>query len=168
MQSTQLAHNSAHRSRTTTATSTRTSTMPKKGGKKGKGSKVAFSKDADKLAPYGCSGEDIIVTPLGVEATVLGVNEKDGLLWLQWPGKITSPLPTKAKSKADMEKYGYYRKGGWAIIQRSIDSRALQEFNHKFYGAPPPKTAAMKLPTPKPLFEGWAIPAANRPQTANF
>ena len=73
-----------------------------------------------------------------------------------------------SKSKADMEKYGYYRKGGWAIIQRSIDSRALQEFNHKFYGAPPPKTAAMKLPTPKPLFEGWAIPAANRPQTANF
>ena len=142
--------------------------MPKKGGKKGKGSKVAFSKDADKLAPYGCSGDDIIVTPLGVEATVLGVNEKDGLLGLQWPGKITSPLPTKAKSKADMEKYGYYRKGGWAIIQRSIDSRALQEFNHKFYGAPPPKTAAMKLPTPKPLFEGWAIPAANRPQTANF
>ena len=86
--------------------------------------------------------EDIIVTPLGVEATVLGVNEKDGLLWLQWPGKITSPLPTKAKSKADMEKYGYYRKGGWAIIQRSIDSRALQEFNHKFYGAPPPKKSA--------------------------
>jgi hypothetical protein len=49
------------------------------------------------------NARDIIRTPLGVEATVLGVAK--GELWIQWPGDIKSPLPPKAKSKAEMESY---------------------------------------------------------------
>ena len=122
--------------------------MPK--GKKGKGGKVEFLIDAASLAPYEVAPRDIIQTPLGVDATVLGVNKKDSLLWLQFPGGVTSPVPTKATSKADMEMFGYFRKKPWCHIQRSIDERELQLYNQRWYGKPGPRTADMKLKWPDP------------------
>ena len=74
--------------------------MPKKG--KGKG--PAFLDTPEALAPFEVSVRDIIKTPLGVQATVVGV--KEGALWLQWPGGIispASPAPQKAKTKAELD-----------------------------------------------------------------
>ena len=97
--------------------------MPKKGGKKGK-KKVELATDAVALKPFGVMANDIIQTPLGVEATVIGLDVGAGVLMLKWPGDITSPMPSKCKSKADMEAFGYVRKPQSAHIQRSLDDRA--------------------------------------------
>lgn len=120
--------------------------MPKKKGKGGK--KKEFLTDAASLAPYGVNVRDIIKTPLGVEVTVLGVNKLDGLLWVKWPGNVESPVPSKAKTKTDMEAFGYVRRPQSAHIQRSIDDRLKSYFNQRYYGGPGPKTAAMRLPWP--------------------
>lgn len=93
-------------------------------GKKGKGKKVDFLVDADSLAPFEVQVRDMINTPLGVQATVIGV--RDGALWLEWPGGIQSPAspqPAKAKNKVELETYGYSRRPPSAHIQRSIDER---------------------------------------------
>lgn len=140
--------------------------MPKKGGKKGKGKGPAFLTDAEALGPYGVRVRDIIRTPLGVEAEVVGVSSKDGLLWLSWPGNVQSPIPSKAKSKADMEAFGYVRKAEAFHIQRSIDERVQAYFDQRWYGAPGPRTAAMRLPWPEgsPAFS--ALTSLTRPSTA--
>lgn len=132
---------------------------PKKKGGKKKGKKLEFLTDDASLAPYAVSVRDIIQTPLGVEATVLGVNKSDNQLWLLWPGNISSPLPSKAKSKEEMETFGYQRKPQWSHIQRSIDERMMGYFNQRYYGAAAPKSAAIKLPWP----EGTGAWAAFQP-----
>ena len=74
--------------------------MPKKG--KGGKDKATFLIDDEALSPFGVQFRDIINTPLGVQATVVGV--KSGQLWLEWPGKIqspASPAPEKVKTKAE-------------------------------------------------------------------
>ena len=116
-------------------------------GKKGKGKAPAFLTDAEALKPFDCDVRDIIKTPLGVTATVVGV--KDGSLWLEWPGGIVSPAspaPAKAKSKEDLATFGYSRRPPSAHIQRSIDERLRAQYQARRYGAPPPRTAAIRLP----------------------
>ena len=93
-------------------------------GKKGKGKKVEYLTDKDALAPFDVDVDDMIATPLGVFATVIGVRE--GSLWLKWPGGIespASPAPAKAKNKQELETFGYNRRPQSAHIQRSIDTR---------------------------------------------
>ena len=93
-------------------------------GKKGKGKKVEYLTDKDALAPFDVDVDDMISTPLGVFATVIGVRE--GALWLKWPGGIespASPAPAKAKNKMELETFGYNRRPQSAHIQRSIDTR---------------------------------------------
>ena len=100
----------------------RPSTMPKKG--KGGKDKATFLIDDEALSPFGVQFRDIINTPLGVQATVVGV--KSGQLWLEWPGKIqspASPAPEKVKTKAELQAYGYSRRPQSAHIQRAIDER---------------------------------------------
>ena len=140
--------------------------MPKKKGKKG--NKKEFLVDPTSLAPYGVNVRDIIKTPLGVPVEVLGVNRADGLLWVQWPGKVQSPVPAKAKTKTDMEAFGYVRKPQSAHIQRSIDERLNAYFNQRYYGGPGPKTAAMRLPWPdgSPAFAALTPIERVRPNTA--
>uniref|UniRef100_A0A7S3EZS9 Uncharacterized protein n=1 Tax=Haptolina ericina TaxID=156174 RepID=A0A7S3EZS9_9EUKA len=139
--------------------------MPKKKGK-GKKGKKDFLVDLPSLQPYGVMPRDIIKTPLGVEATVLGV--RDGLLWLQFQGNVQSPVPSKAKTKADMEAFGYVRRPQSAHIHRSIVEREESYFNHRYYGTPGPKTAAMRLPWPdgSPAFNALAPVEKGRPLTA--
>eukprot|EP00310_Coccolithus_braarudii_P013351 CAMPEP_0183351304 /NCGR_PEP_ID=MMETSP0164_2-20130417/23745_1 /TAXON_ID=221442 /ORGANISM="Coccolithus pelagicus ssp braarudi, Strain PLY182g" /LENGTH=146 /DNA_ID=CAMNT_0025523451 /DNA_START=73 /DNA_END=513 /DNA_ORIENTATION=- len=138
----------------------------KKGGKKGKGKKDAMSTDPELLRPYGVGIRDIIQTPLGVQATVLGVQKGD--LWLEWPGKIKAPIPSKANNKTDMEAYGYTRQPMWAHIQRSISDRQTSLFQQRYYGGPGPKTATMRLPWPKGFDAAASLPAISdvRPKTA--
>ena len=81
--------------------------MPKK---KGKGKKVELATDAASLKPFGVEVNDIIQTPLGVECTVVGLNVGEGVLVLKWPGDSQSAMPSKCKTKADMEAFGYHRK----------------------------------------------------------
>jgi len=143
--------------------------MPKKGGKKkgkkGKGGGAMETTPAA-LQPYGVGVRDIIQTPLGVEATVLGVQKGD--LWLQWPGAVKAPIPSRAKSKTDMEAYGYFRKPQWSHIQRSIDDRQNLLFAQRYYNGPGPRTATLRLPWPKGFDNSLALPSINdkRPATA--
>ena len=115
-------------------------------GKKGKGKKVEFLTDDASLAPFEVGVNDIIATPLGVTATVIGV--RDGALWLKWPGGIespASPAPAKARNKSELETYGYSRRPQSAHIQRSIDERLRAQYQQRRYGAPGPRTAALKV-----------------------
>jgi len=116
-------------------------------GKKGKGKKVEFLTDAASLKPFEVSANDMVSTPLGVHATVIGVRE--GALWLKWPGGIespASPAPQKARNKAELETFGYSRRPQSAHIQRAIDDRLQAQYQQRRYGGPGPKTAALKLP----------------------
>jgi len=142
-------------------------------GKKGKGKKVDFLVDADSLAPFEVQVRDMINTPLGVQATVIGV--RDGALWLEWPGGIQSPAspqPAKAKNKVELETYGYSRRPPSAHIQRSIDERLRASYEQRRYGKPGPKTAAIKLPlgphgaAGSAAFAAFAANSPPRPFTA--
>ena len=89
--------------------------------------------------------------------------------WLQWPGAIKAPLPSKAKTQVEMEKFGYQRKPQWSHIQRSIDDRQQMLFHQRYYGGPGPKTASMRLPWPKGFDQNPnALPVISdlRPKTA--
>ena len=146
--------------------------MPK--GKKGKGKGPAFLDTPEALAPFGVNVRDIISTPLGVEATVVGV--KDHALWLRWPGGIVSPAspaPQKAKSKAELEAFGYKRQPQSSHIQREIDERSASQYQQRLYGGPGPKTANITLPqgpngsVGSAAFAAFAASeAAKRPLTA--
>ena len=123
--------------------------MPKKGGgkKKGKGGKVTYETTDEALAPFGVKLRDMIATPLGVMATVVGVH--NGSLYLEFPGKLISPAtcaPQKVHDKTGMEAYGYTRRPQSAHIQRSIDEREHALYEHRRYGKPAPKTAQFRLP----------------------
>jgi len=120
--------------------------MPKKGGKKGKGKKKEMLTSEADLKHFEVRVNDIIQTPLGVLANVIGMDKESGVLWLRWPSDIESPMPPKCQSKAEMEAFGYVRKPDSAHIQRSLDERTEKVYQHKFYGGLMPKTAAMKLP----------------------
>jgi len=142
-------------------------------GKKGKGKKVDFLTTPEALAPFDMQVRDIVDTPLGVQATVVGV--KDGALWVQWKGGIVtpaSPAPTRAKTKSELETYGYARRPQSAHIQRSIDERLQSQYQARRYGMPPPRTAAIKLPlgpngiTGSPAFAAFAADPTKRPVTA--
>jgi hypothetical protein len=142
-------------------------------GKKGKkGKQAAFLVDEEALRPFECQVRDIIQTPLGVRGTVLGV--RDGVLWIRWPGNIESPTPPKAKTAADLAAYGYVRRPTSAHIQRSIEERARANYEHRWYGKPAPKSAALRLPMPaaSPAFAAFSENVANtaappkRPGTA--
>lgn len=143
-------------------------------GKKGKGKKAEFLVDEAALAPFEVQVNDIIDTPLGVSATVIGV--RDGALWLNWPGGIqspASPAPQKTKNKDDLATYGYNRRPQSAHIQRAIDQRLLAQYQQRRYGGPGPKTAAIKLPlgphgaAGSAAFQAYAASAMPmRPQTA--
>ncbi|KAL1524149.1 hypothetical protein AB1Y20_019058 [Prymnesium parvum] len=143
------------------------SKSPKKGGAK-KSSKKELLVDAASLRPYGVNYRDIITTPLGVEVTVLGVNRVDGLLWVRWPGNVDSPVPSKAKTKHELEDYGYFKRPTSAHIQRSIDERTAAYFNQRYYGGSGPKTASIRLPWPEgsPAFTALTPIDRPRPTTA--
>lgn len=72
------------------------------------------------LGRYGLGARDLIQTPLGVNATVLGVHKKTGILHLMYPGKVKAPLPTAVHDKESMERYGYKRRPNWAHIERRM------------------------------------------------
>ena len=74
-------------------------------------------------------------------------------------------MPPKCQSKAEMEAFGYVRKSQSDHIQRSLDERARMVYQHKFYGGPMPKTAALKLPAPKGVDLEWTT-GTGRPKTA--
>ena len=143
-------------------------------GKKGKGKGPAFLDTPEALAPFDVQVNDMISTPLGVQATVVGV--KDGSLWLSWPGGIispASPAPSKAKDKTQLEAFGYSRRPQSAHIQRSIDQRWKTLYDQRRYNKPGPRTAAIKLPLGPNGTAGSAAFAAfaategaKRPQTA--
>jgi len=140
--------------------------MPKKKGKKGK--KVDYLTTAAALAPFDVQPRDIVATPLGVQATVVGVH--NGSLYLQWPGGLISPAtaaPQKVHDKAGLEAYGYYRRPQSAHIQRSIDERERALYEHRRYGKPPPPTAQYKLPLGPHGANGSAPFAAYLMETAN-
>lgn len=107
--------------------------MPKKGGKKGKKGKAPpLDVSPEALSIFGVALGDMIATPLGVQCTVVGV--RDGALFLQWPGGIISaatPAPQQAGDKKGLEAFGYHRRPESAHIQRRIDERERQLYDHR-------------------------------------
>lgn len=84
--------------------------------------------------------------------------------WRAWtaPGHTTLTSPTytpvaQAKTKEDMEAYGYVRRPDSAHIERSIMVRQSAIFEQRFYRGPGPKTAAMRLPWPQVLTTGMPL-----------
>uniref|UniRef100_A0A7S2HLP3 Uncharacterized protein n=1 Tax=Haptolina brevifila TaxID=156173 RepID=A0A7S2HLP3_9EUKA len=141
--------------------------MPKKKGKKGKG-KVEYLTTPEALAPFDMKANDIVATPLGVECTVHGV--MNGSLYLKWPGGIISaatPAPQVTKSKVELETYGYHKRPQSAHIQRSIDDREDALYAHRRYGAPRPKSAALRLPLGPHGVNGTERFAAYKAEVAN-
>ena len=53
--------------------------MPKKGGKKGKGKKAEMATDPAEMKAFEVCVNDIIQTPLGVLATVIGMEKDSGV-----------------------------------------------------------------------------------------
>ena len=88
--------------------------MPKKGGKK-KAKEPAFLTSPADTEPFGCNVNDLIITPMGIQVTVVGVKKSeydiyhqlDGTLWATFPGGFNSPL--RAKSAEEFELQGYRR-----------------------------------------------------------
>ena len=135
--------------------------------KKGKGKKVEFLVDDEALAPFEVKVNDMIKSPLGVVCTVVGV--RDGSLWIQWPGGAVTPAatePEKVHDKAALNQYGYSRRPQSAHIQRSINERVKAQYMQRRYGAPGPKTAAMRLPLGPGSAAFQAYASGARPQTA--
>lgn len=141
--------------------------MPKK-GKKGKKGKVEYLNTPEALAPFQVSPGGLISTPLGVTCTVHGV--ANGSLWLKWPGGYISaatPAPDKVKNKEELEKYGYNQRPTSAHIQRSIDDREEAMYQHRRYGAKPPKSAQPRLPLGPHGINGNERFAAYKQEMAN-
>ena len=74
---------------------------PKKGGKKGKAAKApAYASKAADCEPFGFLARDLIRTPLGLDAVVLGVKYPDpkrpgenGVMWVQYAAtKLEAPI----------------------------------------------------------------------------
>jgi len=74
---------------------------PKKGGKKGKAAKApAYASKAADCEPFGFLARDLIRTPLGLDAVVLGVKYADpkrpgenGVMWVQYAAtKLEAPI----------------------------------------------------------------------------
>ena len=103
--------------------------------------------DEATLAPWAVRCHDILRTPLGVDAVVLGVSKKQ--LWLRYPGDVKAPLPADAKTRDDLVRFGYTRRGEAAHIQRTLDERENLLFEQRYFGGPGPKTADIVLPEPK-------------------
>eukprot|EP00320_Phaeocystis_rex_P021863 CAMPEP_0119060440 /NCGR_PEP_ID=MMETSP1178-20130426/4396_1 /TAXON_ID=33656 /ORGANISM="unid sp, Strain CCMP2000" /LENGTH=126 /DNA_ID=CAMNT_0007041539 /DNA_START=69 /DNA_END=450 /DNA_ORIENTATION=- len=73
----------------------------------GKGKKAQLATEPDELKHLEVCVNDIIKTPLGVSATVVGLDTESQVLMLKWPGGLESPMPGPCSSKEDMEAMGY-------------------------------------------------------------
>jgi len=78
--------------------------------KKGKAKAPAFQTSDDATSPFGFALNDILLTPLGVEVTILGVKPDstgEQKLWAQFPGDMQCPLGPS--SAGEFESQGYQR-----------------------------------------------------------
>ena len=100
---------------------------PKKGGKKGgkkKGPAYMTHEDGvDHCAPFGFAPGDIIHTPLGLRACVLGVKYASpedlggGVLWVKYDGPLEKEAPIENPSAVP----GYVRAPETAHLWREVD-----------------------------------------------
>ena len=100
---------------------------PKKGGKKGgkkKGPTYMTHEDGvDHCAPFGFAPGDMIHTPLGLRACVLGVKYasvetlEGGVLWVRYDG----PLEKEAPIEHPVSTPGYARAAETAHLWREVD-----------------------------------------------
>ena len=63
----------------------------------------------------------------------------------------------QAKTKEDMEAFGYVRRPQSAHIQRSIATRQAAIFEQRHYQGPAPPTAEMRLPWPSGVTTGLPL-----------
>lgn len=77
--------------------------MPKKG--KGKGAKVTYADDLVCFEIFGVKAGDFVLTPLGVQVQVVGMDRDKGFLFVEYPGGFLCPIDEKGRD--DMDKSGY-------------------------------------------------------------
>ena len=107
---------------------------PKKGGKKGKAAKApAYASKAADCEPFGFLARDLIRTPLGLDAVVLGVKYPDpkrpgenGVMWVQYAATkleapIEDPKTTAGYTKLSEGKTG--SKGAAVSLAFSLSGR---------------------------------------------
>mmetsp|Transcript_53565 Transcript_53565/g.127379 ORF Transcript_53565/g.127379 Transcript_53565/m.127379 type:complete len:138 (+) Transcript_53565:166-579(+) len=87
--------------------------MPKKGGKAKKAKEPAFLIDDDTCRPFGFLPNDMVITPLGITVTIIGVKKSEieghpGVMWAKFPqGDYNSPL--RPMNPEEFEEQGYRR-----------------------------------------------------------
>eukprot|EP00164_Ancoracysta_twista_P006985 GFYU01009835.1.p2 GENE.GFYU01009835.1~~GFYU01009835.1.p2 ORF type:complete len:137 (+),score=36.53 GFYU01009835.1:166-576(+) len=95
----------------------------KKGGGGGKKKEKKAELDASPLAlePWQVGPGEILRTPLGVEAKVLGVHVESGALWVMYPKEYRAPI--HPKSRDELALHGFHRIGEEALLCRHLDTR---------------------------------------------
>ena len=103
--------------------------MPKKGGK-GKGKAPAFLTDDASMKPFGFRMNDIVLTPLGVEATVIGIKPDstgENKLWAEFQGGLQSPLEPTTPDDFAQKGYSRVHEGRHIMRNKAIDEAKKQE-----------------------------------------
>ena len=127
---------------------------PKKGGKKGgkkKGPAYMTHEDGvDHCAPFGFAPGDMIHTPLGLRACVLGVKYasvetlEGGVLWVRYDG----PLEKEAPIEHPVSTPGYARAAETAHLWREVDrlnaAAAVKAEKRRIAGAKKDAEAALE------------------------
>ena len=99
-------------------------TMPKKGGKKGKGKKKEMCTAEADLKHFDVRVNDIIQTPLGVLATVIGMDKESGVRTARSPP--TAPRicrePTTTTPRCSLTRIGRHEQVLWLKWPSDIES----------------------------------------------
>jgi hypothetical protein len=95
--------------------------MPKKG--KGKG--PVYADEMVCLDIFGVKPGDFVLTPLGVQVQVIGMDKDKGLLFVEYPGGCLSPIEQMSKDEMDAAGYVKDKKTFYDEIMRS--NRATEE-----------------------------------------
>ncbi len=123
--------------------------MPKKAA-------VAYLTDDQSCKPFGFSAGTIVLTPLGVEVTILGV--RGGKLWAMFPSDQESPLGPSSASQFETEGYTrvhesrHILRDTEASQKKKIEDLAEVDWNAVMpwlNPAPPPAEAAKPPPKKK-------------------
>mmetsp|Transcript_33960 Transcript_33960/g.80427 ORF Transcript_33960/g.80427 Transcript_33960/m.80427 type:complete len:123 (-) Transcript_33960:142-510(-) len=101
--------------------------MPKKAGK---AKAPAFVTGIEATAPFGFELGDILLTPLGVEVTILGVKPDstgDMKLWAQFPGDMQCPLGPSSAGQFEQQGYQRVHESRHILRNRDVEEEKKKE-----------------------------------------
>mmetsp|Transcript_10583 Transcript_10583/g.25981 ORF Transcript_10583/g.25981 Transcript_10583/m.25981 type:complete len:162 (-) Transcript_10583:178-663(-) len=96
--------------------------MPKKGSS---APKTNWADDTLCHEMYGVKSGDSMVTPLGVQVQIVGMDKTSGGLYAEFPGGFVTPL--SPKSKEDLEREGYRQEKKNIYESIMMSNKAMEE-----------------------------------------